>query len=218
MTSRRWFILAEAKLKPPVYERPKPFYTLAVLFIAVVIVLSTLSIYFYLRAEDYSDAKYRSQSAIISDMRGRLDALVSDLGDVMDINSSNSWRAYFAEKSYYGLGVLADCADFVMSQYRTYDPQEETFRLLRNTFAALSMTVHDVRYDLSIQPSTGTGYLVNSTLSARIAAWIPLLQNLEDEFSRALGHENVSRYDEHPSSVVDAMDLELIHDIADSLV
>jgi len=190
-----------------------------VLFIVAVIFLSLLSVIFYFNAEDYRGAKYRSQSAIVSSMTARLSKIVSNLEKVVNEGDFNSMRAYNAMISYYDLEYVTDCSDFVMSQYhRYYDLQESAFRILRDAFSGLAIAVLSANEELGAQPDAETGYHLNGTMSGGIVTCIPLLQELHDEFEQALGHDNVSRYDENPSSVVDAMDLELVQDEASAIM
>lgn len=210
--------LAEAKSKLQFLERPKSFRTFAVLFIVVVFFLSLLSVIFYFNAEDYRGAKYRSQSAIVTSMTAKLSEIVSNLERVVNEGDVNSMRANNAMISYYDLEYVTDCSDFVMSQYHRYDLQESAFRILRDALSNLAIALLTANEELGAQPDTETGYHLNGTMSGGIVTCIPLLQELHDEFGRALGHDNVSRYDENPSSVVDAMDLEFVQDEARAIM
>lgn len=186
------------------------------ILVAIVVVLSGLTVFYYLQAKDYHDAKYRAQYVIISDIRQH----ISDAGSYISLMTYPEQPLVSREVDGCGAVLqLEDLSSLVWAIQEMYlnDPEKnDTFSSLRHAVDVLRSNSWTVFVHMELNRTQDTPWEENLTLNAEIntagSLLVSLLPIIDEGFDYGVDFE------EHPYSIVGRLDLQAIKSTAISII
>jgi len=184
--------------------------------VAAILVLSTLSVFFYRQAQDYHDAKYRAQYVIISDIRQH----ISDAGSYIAVMTYP--EETLVSREVVGCGAVLQLEDLsslvwaIQEMYLTDSEKNGTFSTLRHAVDILRSHSWDVFVHMQSNRTFDTPWEENLTLNAEIktagSLLVSLLPIIDEGFDYGVDFEK------HPYSIVNRLDLQTIKSTAISII
>ena len=179
--------------------------TLVTTAIVVIVALSVFSGFTYRQMRDYHDAKYRSQSEIVSYMEGYAESASNNVQYAVNTSLSLEFRGQAGSAAVEQLGFLEVLDRALWEMYLNDHEKCETFSLLYHSLGSFNMWLSE--YQLGIVNSQDLRMRLASSAIA-LGGLVPILN---------AGFRSDVDFEKHPYSIVDGMDLASIRNIATSI-
>jgi len=193
-------------------RRARPLKIIIAVLVALIVILSGVSIFYYLQAKDYHDAKYRAQWVLMKDIWESV--YVADFSIKEMIDSANNTITSRAMSGYLvqdSLGSLLNSVWAVREMYLNDAEKNESFSLFKQAVEAVMDNAEIVYIGLWLNSTLDRPYVENATLNAQLFTASSLLGNLRPVIYAGFAVDPYGDYSnswEHsPYSVVDRVDL-----------
>ena len=175
--------------------------------VAVIVVMSALTAFFFIQMEDYRGAKYRSQLEICVDIQNTLMDCGIKISWVLDYPANSTLASYGALVSSLDADRLHHSFAEIAVMYPSHQKQHLTFEDLGSAFDQLWVLMSQVYGGL-----TGANHELQSSDRQSLETVLPLVGSLIGNFSRAV-QENMT-FSSQPGSTVNHLDLDAMREIA----
>ncbi len=194
----------------------------AVVLVAAVVVLSALFSFYYIQANDYHDAKYRSQWVLVYDLWSTALATSELCHDITGLtNGTLEYRALWGQGLLDDLGSMGNSAWAIREMYLNDEARNDTFYSLWKALDAFESRALQVVFPLWDNVTQGTPFVENSTANAQMTLAYSIFGGLHGEFDKAFKVDPYQDYgaswEREPYSLVDRLDLQSIKDYASQL-
>jgi len=177
--------------------------------VAIILVMSILSVFLYRQSQDYHDAKYRAQYVISNDLINTLSSVGVLVDQMLDESLLKESRYQNGHDAVSALHQASQLTWAIEVMYLDDDEKNMTFGTMKHALDDFRDNVYQVVWALEENRTWDVAYTENVTLNNKLDAALGLMNGLIPFLQAGLRNIN---WQENPYSVVDGMSLGYIYE------
>ena len=176
--------------------------------VGAILLLSVLTTFYYLQAEDYRQAKYKAQYVLVQDILGTIPMASENITDTLDDTLDNGWRRSSSLTASGLAAGLSGTCHAIQVMYPVDDDRYVVFGNLTAAFAALSQGVYEAYVQLSSEVGPDEEHDLTEEMDADLGAALGSLDEIAAQVLPGVNPEVDWTTD--PYDLLDGMDLEAL--------
>jgi len=186
-----------------------------VIAVAIILVMSILSVFLYRQSKDYHDAKYRAQFVITNSLINTLYSARIGVDHMLEESLPIESRYQYGQDAVSTLYLASQWTWAIEVMYLDDDEKNMTFGTMKLALEDFRDNVYQVVYALEENRTWDVAYNENVTLNNKLDAALGLMNGLIPFLQAGLRSVN---WQEDPYSIVDGMSLGYIYENSTAMI
>jgi len=186
-----------------------------VIAVAIILVMSILSVFLYRQSKDYHDAKYRAQNVAASNLISQLSTAGIEVDRMLDVSSLIESRYQSSQRAVSALHQASQWTWAIEVMYLDDDEKNMTFGTMKHALDDFQTRIYQIMWTMEQNRTWDVAYNENVTLNEKLDAALGLMSGLVPFLQAGLRNVN---WQEHPYSVVDGMSLGYIYENSAAMI